>query len=481
MNSSVYGAYEAVIGLEVHAELKTKTKIFCSCATDFGKEPNTQCCPVCMGLPGALPVLNRRVIELAVRAGLALNCRISERCTHERKNYFYPDLPKAYQISQLHSPLCYDGHLDIETEHGTKRIGIERIHIEEDAGKLIHSDAHGTMIDCNRCGIPLIEIVSCPDMRSAKEARAYLEKLRSVLLFADVSDCRMNEGSLRCDINISVRARGDTALHTRTEIKNLNSFAYAAKAIEYEIQRQTALLERGCSVRQETRRYDERSGATVLMRAKENADDYRYFTDPDLPAFSLSGEQIETIRLSLGRLADERRAQYASEFGLGEDDCRQLVTNKALADFFEAVAPITKYPKHLASLLLCEAPTLTDSDSFSCPISKENLASLCDLLGDGKINSSTAKSLLSELWEHDGDPIALVDERALSQINDESTLLKFVRQAISEGERAVSDYRRGKRAAARALVGRTMALTGGRANPALALELIERLLNETSD
>ena len=315
--------FEMVIGLEVHAELKTATKIFCGCSTKFGAEPNTQCCPVCTGMPGSLPVLNLQVVDYAVKAGLATNCTIASFSKEDRKNYFYPDLPKAYQISQFDLPLCSHGWLDVETEAGSKRIGITRIHIEEDAGKLVHVEGHGTLIDCNRCGVPLIEIVSEPDIRSAEEAKAYLQKLRAILLYTGVSDCRMNEGSLRCDVNLSVRKKGSDKLGTRTEMKNLNSFAYVVKAIEYEFNRQVAVIEAGDAVVQETRRFDPATGKTSPMRSKEDADDYRYFPDPDLPPICISEEKRQELASQIPTLPDERKALYRVP-GDAQGDCRLL-------------------------------------------------------------------------------------------------------------------------------------------------------------
>ncbi|MEE1066805.1 MAG: Asp-tRNA(Asn)/Glu-tRNA(Gln) amidotransferase subunit GatB, partial [Acutalibacteraceae bacterium] len=302
--------YEMVIGLEVHVELKTKTKIFCNCETSFGAEPNSHTCPVCMGLPGTLPVLNDKVVEYAVKAGLATNCKIANFSKQDRKNYFYPDLPKAYQISQFDLPLCEHGYLDIETESGSKRIGITRIHIEEDAGKLVHDDIHGTMIDCNRCGVPLIEIVSEPDIRSAEEAKAYLQKLRAIILYTGISDCKMNEGSFRCDVNLSVREKGSKKFGTRTEMKNINSFQFVVKAIEYEYKRQIEAIENGEKIVQETRKFDADTGKTYSMRGKENANDYRYFPDPDLPPIELSDEKIEKIKTTIPELPDARKKKY---------------------------------------------------------------------------------------------------------------------------------------------------------------------------
>lgn len=471
-------AYEMIVGLEVHAELKTASKIFCSCPTDFGAPPNTQCCPVCMGLPGALPVLNQRAVDYAVRAGLAANCTIATVSKLDRKNYFYPDMPKAYQISQYDLPLCRDGFLEIETEGGTKRIGIARIHMEEDAGKLIHDEEKGALLDFNRCGIGLIEIVSAPDIRSGEEARAYLQKLRTLLLYTGVSDCRMNEGSLRCDVNLSVRRRGDTSFGTRTEIKNLNSFSFIVKAIDYEFRRQVALLEAGEAVRQETRRFDVPTGKTELMRVKENADDYRYFPEPDLPPIRVDEGRIRAIRETIPRLPDERKAEYRERYGVSAGDAEVLTADRAMADYFEAGAVRTAYPKLLANMMLSELTRLSDAESFTCPISPAHMAELADLSGSGEINSSTAKKLIAQMWERDRSPIHLTREQKLAQINDVELLRAAVERALCATPRALTDYRNGKKAAAKVIVGRVMAETKGRANPVLLGELVESRMNQ---
>lgn len=468
--------YELVCGLEVHAELKTASKIFCSCPTKFGAEPNTQCCPVCSGMPGALPVLNRQVVELAVRAGLALNCEISRLSREDRKNYFYPDLPKAYQISQFDRPLCERGFVDVETGSGKKRIGVTRIHIEEDAGKLIHDHEKGTLIDLNRCGVPLIEIVSEPDIRSPEEASGYVRKLRSILLCAGVSDCKMNEGSLRCDVNLSVRKRGEERLGTRTEMKNLNSFSFIEKAIEYEYRRQVELIESGGRVLQETRRFDPASGKTFTMRVKENADDYRYFPDPDLPPIILTGGEIERIRRGLPKLPDERRADYTERLGLTAKDAEQIVSDPAVADYFEAAAKLTTYPKILANLLLGELFSLLPAgEDIAIPIAPDKLAPISEMSGSGRINSTTAKKLVRMLCDSpDADPEAIVRERGLEQIRDEALLRGYVDEALAADPKAVESYRAGKLSAAKAIMGRIMAKTGGRGDPVI----LDRLLSE---
>ncbi len=468
--------YEMTVGLEVHVELKTDTKIFCSCPTGYGAEPNTQCCPVCMGLPGALPTLNRRAVEYAIRAGIAANCSIAEYTRLDRKNYFYPDLPKAYQISQYDSPLCFDGHIDICVGGEKKRIGITRIHIEEDAGKLIHDRERGTLIDCNRCGVPLIEIVSEPDIRSAEEAKAYLKKLRSLMIYAGVSDCRMNEGALRCDVNISVKERDSERFGERCEIKNLNSFNFAAKAIEYEFRRQCELAERGETIKRETRRFEASDGKTYSMRSKESAEDYRYFPEPDIPPFSVLPDEIERIARELPRLPDQRAEQYSREYALGAYDCDIITSDMAMADYFEAAAKRTAYPKILANIMISEILGRVTQESFECPISPENLAELADMAGEGVINSSTVKKLIKRLWESDGSAREIVEREGLAQIRDRELLRELVLGVIMDNEKLVVDYKKGRTVAAKAVVGKTMSATGGRADPKILCELAEEIL-----
>lgn len=474
---TLYKGYEMVIGLEVHVELKTKTKIFCNCKTDFGAEPNTHVCPVCMGMPGTLPVLNRKVVDYAIKAGLATNCTIARFSKQDRKNYFYPDLPKAYQISQYDLPLCEHGHVDIETENGAKRIGITRIHIEEDAGKLVHDDKLGTLIDCNRCGVPLIEIVSEPDIRSAEEADAYLRKLRAAILYTGVSDCKMNEGSLRCDVNLSVRKPGEP-FGTRTEMKNLNSFQFIAKAIDYEYHRQVDALESGEGVVQETRRFDANSGKTYSMRKKEDANDYRYFPDPDLPPIVITEEKLAALKAEIPMLPDERKAIYTEKFGLTAYDSEVITNELAVADYFEETANKTHYPKLAANMLITDILRACDTEAGEIPVKPERLAALADLLGDGKINSSTAKKIVCSLLENDFDPAAYVAEHGLEQINDCAVLEKIVREVLAADSKSVSSYKAGKTAALKAIVGKVMAKTEGRANPVAVTELAENLVLE---
>ena len=472
--------YEMVCGLEVHVELATATKIFCSCPTTFGAEPNTQCCPVCTGMPGTLPVLNRKVVDYAIKAGIATNCHISRYSKEDRKNYFYPDLPKAYQISQYDLPLCEHGYLDIETDDGAKRIGITRIHIEEDAGKLIHDPVNGTMIDCNRCGVPLIEIVSEPDIRTSEEAVAYVKKLRSILMYVGVSDCRMNEGSLRCDVNLSVRKKGEKQFGTRTEMKNINSFTFIGKAIEYEYKRQAELIERGGSVVQETRRFDADSGETFSMRKKEDANDYRYFPDPDLPPIIKTDAEIDALGGELPTLPDARRASYTENYGLSEYDAQLLTESKRISDYFESAASLTAYPKLVANMMISELFALMppELDEAVIPIEPSHLAALATLSGEGTINSSVAKKLLFEIYEQDADPISIVNERGLAQISDPAILSAYIAEAIAADPKSVAAYKSGNTKAAMAIMGKIMAKTSGRGDPVKINELLCKALSE---
>ena len=474
---TLYKGYEMVIGLEVHVELKTKTKIFCDCKTDFGAEPNTHVCPVCMGMPGTLPVLNKKVVDYAIKAGLATNCSIARFSKQDRKNYFYPDLPKAYQISQYDLPLCEHGYVDIETADGSKRIGITRIHIEEDAGKLVHDAKLGTLIDCNRCGVPLIEIVSEPDIRSAEEADAYLRKLRAAILYTGVSDCKMNEGSLRCDVNLSVRKPGEP-FGTRTEMKNINSFQFIAKAIDYEYRRQVDALESGESVVQETRRFDADSGKTYSMRKKEDDNDYRYFPDPDLPPIVITEEKLAALKAEIPMLPDERKKLYTETYGLTAYDSEVITNELAVADYFEKTACVTRYPKLAANMLITDILRSYDSENGDLPVKPERLAALADLLGDGKINSSTGKKIVGELLVSDFDPAVYVAEHGLEQINDRAVLEQAVREVLMSDAKSVASYKAGKTAALKALVGKVMAKTGGKANPVMVNELTQALITE---
>lgn len=458
--------YEMVIGLEVHVELATESKIFCGCSTKFGAAPNTQCCPVCTGMPGALPVLNEKVVDFAVKAGLATNCTIARRSKNDRKNYFYPDLPKAYQISQFDVPLCAHGFVDITTKSGEKRIGITRIHIEEDAGKLIHEDQKGTHIDLNRCGVPLIEIVSEPDMRSAEEAVAFLRKLRSIILYTGISDAKMNEGSFRCDVNLSVREAGSAVFGTRTEMKNLNSFSFIEKAIAYEYQRQQEVAESGARVLQETRRFDPAAGKTFSMRGKEDANDYRYFPDPDLLPITLCEAQVRRLQQEIPILPDVRSRQYQQQYGLSAYHSEMLVLEKEISDLFERAAALTNCRQQLVSLFLSEVFRMLHVHG-QIQLTPKQLADISTLLGAERIHNSSAKKLLGILWGTCKDAQETMLEMDLEQINDPQQLQKIAVQIILENPGMAADYQNGKKAALQALTGKAMRESHGKANPAL--------------
>lgn len=468
--------YETVIGLEVHAELNTASKIFCSCPTVFGAAPNTLCCPVCAGLPGGIPSLNREAVEKAITAGLALHCEVARLCRMDRKQYFYPDLPKAYQISQNEYPICKNGYLDIQTEEGQKRIGITRIHMEEDAGKLTHTP-DGTMVDCNRCGVGLIEIVSEPDLRSAEEAVSYLKELRSILLVCNVSDCKMQEGSFRCDVNLSVRPRGSTAMGVRTEIKNLNSFSFAEKAIEAEIERQRAELEKDGRVLQRTVRFLPATGKTEPMRRKESTADYRFFPEPNLPPLRIEDKIVERLRRVLPELPSEKRMRLQDAYGISCDDAQVMTEAIGAADYYEQAASHTRYPVQLCHILLNDLLRFCESEPFRCPVSAVRLGELADLLGEETVTRSTARKLLMRLIETDFSPHDVAIAEELTQINDERVLWSWVEETVSEEVRAVEDYRGGKSHAKKALQGKVMAKSRGRANPVLAERLLMKKLD----
>lgn len=474
--------YEAVIGLEVHTELQTTTKIFCGCKTSFGAEPNTNVCPVCLGLPGVLPVLNKRVLEFAVRAGLALNCEISRFSKFDRKNYYYPDLPKNFQTSQFDLPICERGHLDIEVNGEKKQIRITRAHMEEDAGKLVHhgtsiTDSDYSLVDYNRTGTPLLEIVTEPDMRSAKEAVAYLEKMRAILQYIGISDCRMEEGSLRCDANVSVRPVGQKELGTKTEIKNINSFKGVEKAIEYEALRQAEILEDGGKIIQETRTWDEKEGVTKSMRTKEEANDYRYFPEPDLAPFTVSEEYIEDIRKTLPELPDERRERYIANFGLSSTDAQYMTNDKDTSDYFEKVVAAGADPKASVNWIMGEfASQLSNAgiEIAKAPVTPENLAKLLALIAKGTISGKIAKKVFAEMWKDGADPEEIVKAQGLVQISDTGALKELVVKVSANNPKAVEDFKAGKKKAVGALVGQIMKETKGKANP----KVINELLND---
>lgn len=473
--------YETVIGLEVHVELATKTKIFCGCSTAFGGAPNTHTCPVCTGMPGSLPVLNKKVVEYAAAVGLATNCNITKDCKFDRKNYFYPDNPQNYQISQLYLPICRDGHVDIELEDGTvKPVRIHEIHMEEDAGKLVHDDWSGeSLVDFNRSGVPLIEIVSEPDMRSAKEVIAYLEKLRLIIQYLGASDCKLQEGSMRADVNLSVREVGTAEFGTRTETKNLNSFSAIERAIEAEKNRQIDLTESGEKVVQETRRWNDDKEYSYAMRSKEDAQDYRYFPDPDLVPIHISDEWLEEIRSRQPEFKTEKIKRYKEEFGIPDYDIEILTDSKKLADIFEQTTAICNNPKKVSNWLMVETMRIIKEKSMDVSdisFSPANLAALIKLTDDGSINSSVAKEVFEKIFDEDIDPVKYVEENGLKQVNDEGALKKTVEDVIAANPQSVEDYRSGKEKAIGFLVGQTMKAMKGKANPAMVNEMLKELL-----
>lgn len=478
--------YEAVIGLEVHTELRTATKIFCSCRTSFGAEPNTNVCPVCLGLPGVLPVLNKKVLEFAVRTGLALNCEISRYSKFDRKNYYYPDLPKNFQTSQYDLPICEHGHLDVEVDGKKTTIRITRAHMEEDAGKLVHhgtsiTDSDYSLVDYNRTGTPLLEIVSEPDMRSAKEAVAYMEKLRAILQYCGVSDCKMEEGSLRCDANVSVRPVGQKELGTKTEIKNINSFRGVERAIEYEAMRQAELLEEGGTVVQETRTWDEKEGVTKSMRKKEEANDYRYFPEPDLVPFTVSEEYIEEIRKTLPELPDARKERYMESYDLTSYDADYLTNDKARADYFEAMVAAGADPKEAANWLMGDfAKKLSQSglEMAAAPVTAAALADLLGLIGKGTISGKIAKQVFSDMWETGKDAETIVKEKGLVQISDTGALEELADRIIAANPQSVADFKAGKKKAVGFLMGQIMKETKGKANPQVVNGILTKKLSE---
>lgn len=478
--------YETVIGVEVHTELKTKSKIFCGCTTAFGGDPNTHVCPVCLGLPGVLPKLNEKVLEYAIRVGLALHCDISEFSKFDRKNYYYPDLPKNFQTSQYDLPICTNGYLDITVDGETKRIGITRVHMEEDAGKLVHSGAtisasSSSNVDYNRTGVPLLEIVSEPDLRSGAETKAYLEKLRSILKYLEVSDVRMEEGSLRCDANISVRLMGETALGTKAEIKNMNSFSGVQKGIEYEALRQAELIEDGGHVVQETRTWDDAQGITLSMRKKEQENDYRYFPEPDLMPLVTSPEKIESIRKTLPELPDEKLERFTNVLGLSLGDAEILITEKTTADYLDAAVIAGGDPKGIANWMLGDLSKMAKDNNLtfaSIPVQPKQLVDMIALIDKGVISGKIGKQVLVSMWETGKDASIIVEEQELVQISDEGAIEEIVVKVIDANPKSVEDFRAGKDKAIGFLVGQVMRETRGKANPGLVNQLLIKHLQE---
>lgn len=473
-------AYETVIGLEVHVELATKTKIFCGCSTAFGGAPNTHTCPVCTGMPGSLPVLNKEVVNKAIAVGLATNCTITQNCKFDRKNYFYPDNPQNYQISQLYYPICRNGKVEIEVEGKKKFIGIHEIHMEEDAGKLIHDPyTDSSLVDFNRSGVPLIEIVSEPDMRSAEEVIAYLDKLRTTIQYLGASDCKLNEGSMRADVNLSICEVGATEFGTRTEMKNLNSFKAIARAIENERERQIDLIEAGKEVVQETRRWDDAKEYSYAMRSKEDAQDYRYFPDPDLVPIIISDAWLDEIRENQPEFREEKKARYQEEFGLPEYDADILTGTKKLADIFEETVSLGANAKKASNWLMVETMRLlkeNEMDAEDIKFSAENLAKLIKLADSQAINSSVAKEVFEVIFKEDIDPDKYVEEKGLKTVNDEGALRATIEQIIKDNPQSVEDYHNGKEKAIGFLVGQTMKAMKGKANPGMVNQILKELL-----
>ena len=472
--------YETVIGLEVHVELATKTKIFCGCSTAFGGAPNTHTCPVCTGMPGTLPVLNKQVVEYAVAVGLATGCKITQYCKFDRKNYFYPDNPQNYQISQLYLPVCRDGFVEIETPAGMKKIGIHEIHMEEDAGKLIHDEWEDiSLVDYNRSGVPLIEIVSEPDMRSADEVIAYLEKLRLIIRYLGASDCKLQEGSMRADVNLSVRELGSETFGTRTEMKNLNSFKAIARAIDSERARQIELLEEGKKVIQETRRWDDNKEYSYAMRSKEDAQDYRYFPDPDLVPLRIDDDWLKRIQDAQPEFRTEKIERYKREFDIPEYDIEIITASKHMADIFEAATAICGQPKKVSNWLMGETLRLLkerEEEPEEIRFSPENLAKLIELTDAKAINSTVAKEVFEVMFDKDIDPAAYVEEKGLVMVSDEAPLKKAVEEVIAANPKSVEDYRGGKERALGFLVGQTMKAMKGKADPAAINKILKELL-----
>ncbi len=472
--------YEAVIGLEVHAQMMTGTKIFCGCSTKFGSEPNSQTCQICIGMPGILPMLNKKALEFAIRTGLAMNCRISEYSRFARKNYFYPDLPKGYQISQYENPICEGGHIEIIVDGEIKRIGITRIHMEEDAGKNIHEGAGNySYVDLNRAGVPLMEIVSEPDIRTPQEAAEYMKKLRTILRYLGVCDGNMEQGSLRCDANVSVRPAGQKEYGTRAEVKNINSFRFVEKAIDYEIKRQIGIIEEGGEIVQETRLWDSTKGITESMRTKEEAHDYRYFPEPDLVPIVADRSWIEEIRASLPELPDAKRQRFVSEFGLPEYDADLLTTEKPVAEWFEEAVHSGGQPKAISNWMMGDLMKLLNEGNKSideCPMKPMQLAKMLKLIGSGTISGKIAKTVFEEMYKTGEDPDVIVKEKGLLQISDESAIEKAIDDVIATYPKEVERFKAGEEKLLGFFVGQVMKATKGKANPQMLNEMLKKKL-----
>lgn len=473
--------YETVIGLEVHVELATKTKIFCGCSTAFGAQPNAHTCPVCTGMPGSLPVLNKQVVEYAAAVGIATECEITSYSKFDRKNYFYPDNPQNYQISQLYEPICRNGRVEIETDAGAKFVGIHEIHMEEDAGKLIHDEWEDiSYVDYNRSGVPLIEIVSEPDMRSAQEVIAYLEKLRMMIQYLGASDCKLQEGSMRADVNLSVRPVGEKQFGTRTEMKNLNSFKAITRAIENERNRQIDLLEAGEAVVQETRRWDDAKEYSYAMRSKEDAQDYRYFPEPDLVPIVISDRWLDEIRARQPELRDERRQRYKQQYGLPDYDADIITSSKKMADIFEEASEICQKPKKVSNWLMGETMRLLNEsgqDPDELTLDAAKLAKVVELADSGALTNTAAKEVFEEVFKNNADPQAYMEEKGLKTVSDEGALKSTIEQVIKDNPQSVEDYRSGKQKAIGFLVGQTMKAMQGKANPGLVNRILKELLS----
>ena len=472
--------YETVIGLEVHVELATKTKIFCGCSTAFGGEPNTHTCPVCTGMPGSLPVLNKKVLEKAVAVGLATNCNITKNCKFDRKNYFYPDNPQNYQISQLYYPICRDGKVEIEVDGNKKFVRIHEIHMEEDAGKLVHDTfTDSSLVDYNRSGVPLIEIVSEPDMRSAEEVIAYLDKLRLIIQYLGASDCKLNEGSMRADVNLSVREVGATEFGTRTEMKNLNSFKAIARAIENEKERQIDLIESGEEVIQETRRWDDEKEYSYAMRSKEDAQDYRYFPDPDLVPIIITDEYLDEIREKQPELRDEKIVRYKEEYNIPDYDIDIITASKKMADIFEEAISLGAAPKKVSNWLMVETMRLMKENSVDADdlkFSAKNLAALIKMVEAKEINGTVAKEVFEKIFADDIDPVSYVEENGLKTVNDSGALTKTIEEIVAANPKSVEDYKSGKEKAIGFLVGQTMKAMKGKADPGEVNRILKEVL-----